>query len=90
MVDVRCTGAALCRSTGLLQPSYVLMFLYHDENTYICVLHFDNWEGNIHCTFTITKLKLTFFYKKNHYKSVILYIHQFQKETIVFGTQKNK
>ena len=26
MVSVRCTGAALCRSTGLLQPHYVLMF----------------------------------------------------------------
>ena len=27
MVDVRCTGAALCRSSGLLQPSYFLMYL---------------------------------------------------------------
>ena len=27
MVDVRCTGAVLCRSTGILQPPYFLMFL---------------------------------------------------------------
>ena len=27
MVSVRCTGAALCRSTGLLQPNYFLLFL---------------------------------------------------------------
>ena len=26
LVDVRCTGAVLCRSTGLLQPPYFLMF----------------------------------------------------------------
>ena len=27
MVGVRCTGAALCGSTGILQPIYFLMFL---------------------------------------------------------------
>ena len=29
MVSVRCTGAALCRSTGLLQPPYVLNICCH-------------------------------------------------------------
>ena len=48
MVSVSCTGAALCRSTGLLQPHYSVIFLCNGLSNNVCEI-FGLFNEGINC-----------------------------------------